>query len=72
MQPLNTGFYISINPCLPDARKHIVGVCREIVSNYEVDGLHLDYIRFPNEHPVVRGHQYPRDQVRKLRYLMRI
>jgi hypothetical protein len=23
----------------------------------------LDYIRFPNEHPVLHGHQYPRDQV---------
>lgn len=61
-QPLNTGFYVSVNPCLPEVRKHIMGICQEIVADYEVDGLHLDYIRFPNEHPVLHGHQYPRDQ----------
>lgn len=63
VQPLNTGFYVSVNPCLPEVRKHITGICQEIVADYEVDGLHLDYIRFPNEHPVLHGHQYPRDQV---------
>jgi uncharacterized lipoprotein YddW (UPF0748 family) len=62
VQPLNTGFYVSVNPCLPEVRKHITGICQEIVADYEVDGLHLDYIRFPNEHPVLHGHQYPRDQ----------
>ncbi len=63
VQPLNTGFYVSVNPCLPEVRKHIMGICQEIVADYEVDGLHLDYIRFPNEYPVLHGHQYPRDQV---------
>lgn len=62
-QPLNSGFYVSINPCLPQARKHLVEVCREIVSQYEIDGLHLDYIRFPNEKPVINGEEYPRDKV---------
>ncbi|BBN05144.1 hypothetical protein MPTK1_3g10680 [Marchantia polymorpha subsp. ruderalis] len=61
-QPLNRGFYVSLNPCLPEARNHIVKVCREIVACYEVDGLHLDYIRFPNEPPVVNGQAYPHDK----------
>lgn len=57
------GWYASLNPCLPEVRDYLVRVCKEIVSNYDVDGLHLDYIRFPNE-PVVRGEHipdYPRD-----------
>jgi uncharacterized lipoprotein YddW (UPF0748 family) len=64
-QPLNhvvgerrRGWYASVNPCLPEVRAYLVDVFREIVSRYDVDGLHLDYIRFPNE-PVVRGEQIP-------------
>lgn len=47
-QPL--GWYSSVNPCYPEVRKYLVAVMEEIVSRYPVDGLHLDYIRFPNEH----------------------
>jgi uncharacterized lipoprotein YddW (UPF0748 family) len=42
-------------------RKYLVSVCREILTDYPVDGLHLDYIRFPNEESP-RGSDYPRDQ----------
>ncbi|MCB9849486.1 MAG: family 10 glycosylhydrolase [Phycisphaerales bacterium] len=69
-QPLNhvvgehrRGWYASVNPCLPEVRDYLVSVFKEIVSGYDVDGLHLDYIRFPNE-SVVRGEvipDYPRD-----------
>lgn len=61
-QPLTRGFYVSLNPCLPETRQHIVQVCKEIVSQYQIDGLHLDYIRFPNEKPVVNGSEYSRDK----------
>jgi uncharacterized lipoprotein YddW (UPF0748 family) len=56
-------WYVSLNPCLPQVRRYLVDVFREIVANYEIDGLHLDYIRFPNE-PVIPGEKipdYPRD-----------
>jgi uncharacterized lipoprotein YddW (UPF0748 family) len=62
-QPL-TSFYVSLNPCLPEVRSYLVSVFREIVANYEIDGLHMDYIRFPNEPPAVpenSGIDYPRD-----------
>lgn len=26
---------------------YLANICREIVSNYDVDGIHLDYIRYP-------------------------
>jgi len=56
-------WYVSLNPCLPEVRRYLVRLMHEIVSNYPVDGLHLDYIRFPNE-SIVTGEQipdYPRD-----------
>ena len=62
-QPL-TWFYVSLNPCLPDVREYLVDVFREIVANYPVDGLHMDYIRFPSEPPAIpQGSDidYPRD-----------
>jgi uncharacterized lipoprotein YddW (UPF0748 family) len=63
-QPL--GWYNSVNPCYPEVRKYLVAVLREVVENYPVDGLHLDYIRFPNEWnrsypPGGRVPDYPRD-----------
>jgi len=62
-QPLNS-FYVSLNPCLPEVRSYLVEVFRELVVNYPVDGLHMDYIRFPNEPPAIpegSGIDYPRD-----------
>ena len=63
-QALCDGFYVSLNPCLPEVRAYLVEVMEELVTSYELDGLHLDYIRFPNEHPAVprgSGLDYPRD-----------
>jgi uncharacterized lipoprotein YddW (UPF0748 family) len=40
------GLYVS--PLHPAAAAHVASVAAEIVSNYDVDGLHLDYVRFPN------------------------
>lgn len=57
-------FYVSLNPCLPEVREYLVDVFEEIVARYDVDGLHLDYIRFPNEPPATprgSGLDYPRD-----------
>lgn len=63
-QPL--GWYNSLNPCYPEVRRYLVDVMREIVANYPVDGLHMDYIRFPNDWhksylPLPRVPDYPRD-----------
>jgi len=39
------GLYL--DPANPLVRKHFVQVCREVVEGYEVDGVHLDFIRYP-------------------------
>lgn len=63
-QALST-FYVSLNPCRPEVREYIVAVFEDIASRYDIDGLHLDYIRFPNEPPAIparSGLDYPRDE----------
>jgi uncharacterized lipoprotein YddW (UPF0748 family) len=39
------GFYLS--PSSPEAVAHLEAVVRELVGAYAVDGLHLDFIRYP-------------------------
>lgn len=39
------GLYLS--PMIEEVQKHILKVVDDILSQYKVDGLHLDYIRFP-------------------------
>ena len=36
-----------MNPEMPETAEYIAKCCREIVDNYDVDGIHLDYIRYP-------------------------
>lgn len=40
------GLYTS--PLLPEVTDHLEAVVRELVEDYEVDGIHLDYVRYPN------------------------
>jgi len=39
---------VFICPGNPEARAHLVSVCRDIANRYEVDGIQLDYIRYAN------------------------
>ncbi len=38
----------TISPALPEVREFLADVASEIAMNYNVDGIHLDYIRYPN------------------------
>lgn len=65
-QPYSEKFYVSLNPCQPRVRRHIVAVMRDVAARYSIDELHLDYIRFPNEQPPGEPDRsqldYPRDE----------
>lgn len=37
-----------IDPGIPEAREYTASVCLDIASRYDVDGLHLDYCRYPD------------------------
>jgi uncharacterized lipoprotein YddW (UPF0748 family) len=40
--------YAFLSPGIPEAAQHVQDVIGDIVANYDVDGVHLDYIRYPN------------------------
>jgi uncharacterized lipoprotein YddW (UPF0748 family) len=41
------GLYVS--PLAPAAAEYIEAIVRDLVTRYRVDGVHLDYVRYPNE-----------------------
>lgn len=47
-----------LDPANPEARRYLLGLFEEIVTRYQVDGLHLDYIRYPFQDPRDGGHTY--------------
>jgi uncharacterized lipoprotein YddW (UPF0748 family) len=42
------GYFIS--PANRDANRYIIDIIREIMDKFDVDGIHLDYIRYPGLH----------------------
>ena len=36
-----------LDPGLPEVQDYTVGIVADILSNYNVDGIHLDYVRYP-------------------------
>jgi uncharacterized lipoprotein YddW (UPF0748 family) len=42
-------FYSFLNPALPEVQRHLADLVRDMLTRYDVDGVHLDYIRWPGE-----------------------
>ncbi len=61
-QPMQLGqHYLRASPGHEAVPEHIVQVCQDIVTNYEVDGLHLDHIRYA-------GPEFSHDPVSRARF----
>ena len=58
---------IYISPLHPSVQNHILNVISDLLTHYKVDGLHLDYIRFPG--PDYDFHPRLREQFQQ-RYLL--
>jgi uncharacterized lipoprotein YddW (UPF0748 family) len=43
-------WYSFLDPALPEVRQYLATLAAELVRNYAVDGLHLDYVRYPGDH----------------------
>jgi len=52
------GWYAFINPVLPEVRAHLRGIVGEL-CHYDVAGIHLDYIRYPEDYRLVAREHYP-------------
>ncbi len=38
-----------LDPALPEVHQHVVDVVSELITRYPLDGIHLDYVRYPSE-----------------------
>jgi uncharacterized lipoprotein YddW (UPF0748 family) len=45
---------------------YIASICREITENYDIDGIHLDYIRYPETYPLRGTSQSRRDNITRI------
>jgi uncharacterized lipoprotein YddW (UPF0748 family) len=53
--PMNIGHpssdYVWMSPGIPEARGYLLRIVEDIVRNYDIDGIHFDYIRYPDGAP---------------------
>ena len=40
--------YTTFSPGIPQVREHILAVVEDITARYDLDGIHLDYVRYPD------------------------
>lgn len=59
--PYSDGGYVFLNPAHPAFQAHLEAVVAELASYYAIDGLHLDYARYP-------GRDYSTDEVSLRRF----
>lgn len=52
------GWYSFLNPVLPEVRAHLRGIVGELCE-YDLAGVHLDYIRYPEDYRLVAREHYP-------------
>ena len=64
-----------MDPEQPQTGDYLAKMCAEIVRNYDVDGIHLDYIRYPETWKIkvnrAKGRAYITDIVRKINYAVK-
>lgn len=41
-----------LNPGHPATKEYLMKLVREVVSGYDVDGVHFDYLRYPENAPL--------------------
>ncbi|MFH1745643.1 MAG: family 10 glycosylhydrolase [Planctomycetota bacterium] len=44
--PAQVNSYYTFDPGSPDVQEYLMSIVRELVDNYEIDGIHWDYIRY--------------------------
>lgn len=54
--PADTIGYYMLDPGSPEVQEYVISIVRELLHNYEIDGIHLDFIRYLNS-----GGGYPSD-----------
>ena len=60
-----------MNPEQSATGDYLAKICREIVHNYDIDGIHLDYIRYPEQWPKARSSQETAQRRRNITAIVR-
>ena len=55
-----------MTPESPLTADYIAGICEEITRRYDVDGIHLDYIRYPETWKLTVGRAAARDNITRI------
>jgi uncharacterized lipoprotein YddW (UPF0748 family) len=54
----DTPGYLYFEPAHPGPRQLVYDVYKEVLENYDIDGIQLDYIRYPSTEPWEEGYSY--------------
>jgi uncharacterized lipoprotein YddW (UPF0748 family)/sugar lactone lactonase YvrE len=46
-QTLNSD-YVTLSPGIPEVQDYLYNIYMEVVNNYDIDGFHYDYVRYPS------------------------
>lgn len=55
-----------LNPEKTETADYLADICEEITRNYDIDGIHLDYIRYPETWPLKVSHQQGRQYITRI------
>ena len=55
-----------MNPEAPQTATYLANMCREIVQRYDIDGIHLDYIRYPETWKIKISRQQARENITRI------
>ncbi|MEZ5964010.1 MAG: family 10 glycosylhydrolase [Planctomycetota bacterium] len=67
-EPLGKGAYAGLNPCLPEVRDYLAGLCVEVARVPGVAGVHLDYVRLTSGDEPGGIDRYPADELTRTRF----
>lgn len=71
IKSFSSGSYV--NPADPKLADYLADICAEITTNYDIDGINLDYIRYPDgwRKPSYREGDTPDDRRRNITKIVR-
>lgn len=55
-----------LNPAVSQTANYLSQICGEIVQNYDVDGIHLDYIRYPESMKIKGTEEEGRENITRI------
>ena len=55
-----------LNPEAAGTATYIANFCKEVTEKYDIDGIHLDYIRYPDSWTKIRNRSEARDNITRI------